>query len=159
MKNSITRALSFVALLCCLVVPVAHPRKPPENWDGLEPKKVKGLDNVYVRPNVEFTPYKSVLLDQVQIEFSKDWEKRHSAVAPDSLRTPPAEDMQKIRDGLAELMHEVFTEELTKHGYTLVDTPRKTRCTYARPSSISTSMHRTTPIRASLAPIRRARAP
>ncbi|HYJ42349.1 MAG TPA: DUF3313 family protein, partial [Steroidobacteraceae bacterium] len=66
----------------------------------------------------------SVQLDPVKIEFSKNWEK--NSVSGSSLpfsRRPTAEDMQRIREGLAELMQEVFTEELTKHGYTLVDTP------------------------------------
>ena len=65
MNKSITRALSFSALVACLfatsfVTVAVSKEKPPENWDGLERRKVKGLDNVYVRPNVEFTPYKSV---------------------------------------------------------------------------------------------------
>ena len=79
--------------------------KPPENWDGLERKKVKGLDNVYVRPNVQFTPYKSVMLDPTQVEFSKNWEKSF-----DFSDRPNAAEMQKIRDNVAALMRERFTE-------------------------------------------------
>ena len=66
------------ALAACLfatTLTVTAKEKPPENWDGLERKKVKGLDNVYVRPNVQFTPYKSVILDKTAVEFSKNWEK------------------------------------------------------------------------------------
>lgn len=120
MKNFISRGFAL-ALLACLVLPLAQAKKQPESWDGLALKKVKGLDAVYVRPDVEFTPYKSVLLDEVQIEFSKNFGKDYNS-STGFKRRPTAEDMQKIKDGLAELMHEVFLEELTKHGYTVVDT-------------------------------------
>lgn len=126
---SITRALSFSALLACLFatsfVPVAVAKeKPPENWDGLERRKIKGLDNVYVRPDVQFTPYKSVLLDPVQIEFAKDWERNMRTNNTMGAKRPPsAKDMQEIRDGLSKLMREVFMQELTKHSYTLVESP------------------------------------
>lgn len=129
MNASITRALTCTALIACLFatsfVPVAAAKeKPPENWDGLERRKIKGLDNVYVRPDVEFTPYKSVQLDPVQIEFAKDWERNMRSNSTFGARNPPtAKDMQEIRDGLSKLMREVFMQELTKHGYTLVDAP------------------------------------
>ncbi len=120
---SITRALSFSALIACLfatsfVTDAVAKEKPPENWDGLERRKVKGLDNVYVRPNVQFTPYKSVILEPTQVEFQKNWEK-----SQDFNRRPSAQDMQRIKDKLAELMREGYTEELVKHGYTIVDAP------------------------------------
>jgi hypothetical protein len=120
-----TRALAFTGLLVSLLVSMAQAKeKPPETWDGLQIRKVKGLDLVYVRPNVEFTPYKSVLLDPVHVEFSKDWAKSMRTNTSVGFKRPPtAEDMQEIREGLAKLMREVFMEELTQHGYTLVDAP------------------------------------
>ena len=123
MKNHISRGLAL-ALLACLMLPLAQAKKQPESWDGLALKKVKGLDAVYVRPDVEFTPYKSVMLDKVQIEFAKNWAKDVQTSGSSRIRNKPtAEEMQEIKDGLAELMHEVFLQELTKHGYTVVTSP------------------------------------
>jgi hypothetical protein len=116
---SITRKIALSILLASAVTSAAVAReKPPQNWDGLELKKVKGLDAVYVRPNVQFTPYKSVMLDTTIVEFSKDWQKSF-----DFSDRPSAADMQKIREKLAELMRTEFTQELVKHGYTVVDAP------------------------------------
>jgi hypothetical protein len=122
-NKSITRALAFGALFACVFatsfVPVAQAKeKPPENWDGLERRKVKGLDNVYVRPNTQFTPYKSVMLEPTPVEFQKNWEDSF-----DFSRRPSADDMQKIRTKLSELMKEGFTDELVKNGYTIVESP------------------------------------
>ena len=125
MKASIARGFFIVSVVGCLLASMAQAKeKPPESWDGLELRKVKGLDLVYVRPNAEFTAYKSVKLDPVQIEFAKNWDKNQRSNSSVGYKRPPsAEDMLEIKEGLAKLMHEVFTEELTKHGYTLVDTP------------------------------------
>ena len=116
------RALVASALAACLfatsALPVASKEKPPENWDGLELKKVKGIDRVYVRPNVQFTPYKSVILDTTQVEFSKNWEKSF-----DFHDRPSASDMERIKRQLSELMRERYLKELVNHGYTVVDTP------------------------------------
>jgi hypothetical protein len=120
-KNPIARGLTLVALLACLMVPIAHAKKQPESWDGLSLKKVKGLDAVYVRPDVVFTAYKSVMLDKVQVEFAKNWQKDVNSNSTGFKNRPTAEDMQKIKDGLAELFQEVFLQELTKHGYTVVE--------------------------------------
>lgn len=123
MNKSMIRALSCSALAACLfassfVTVTVAKEKPPENWDGLERKKVKGLDNVYVRPNVQFAPYKSVQLEPAPVEFQKSWEKSF-----DFSNRPSAEDMQRIKTKLSELMREVFTEELVNNGYTIVDAP------------------------------------
>jgi hypothetical protein len=122
-NRSITRALSISALAACMfassIATVAVSKeKPPESWDGLERRKVKGLDNVYVRPNVQFTPYKSVMLEPTPVEFQKDWEKSF-----DFSRRPSADDMQKIKTKLSELMREGFTKELVDNGYTIVEAP------------------------------------
>ena len=119
---SIPRVLAAIALALLVfaapVGPLIAKEKPPENWDGLQKKKVKGLDNVWVRPGVQFTPYKSVILDETQVEFSKNWEKSF-----DFHDRPDASDMERIKRALSELMRERFLKELVDHGYTVVDTP------------------------------------
>lgn len=120
MKTSITRGLVIASLVGCLFASLAQAKeKPPENWDGLELRKTKGLDLVYVRPNTEFPAYKSVQLEQVGVEFAKNWEKNTREFD----RRPTAGDLQEIKDRLGELVLTVFKEELIKHGYTIVDTP------------------------------------
>jgi hypothetical protein len=120
-KTSIARGLIIIASLagCLFASMVQAKEKPPENWDGLEIRKVKGLDLVYVRPNTEFPAYKSVQLEQVGVEFAKGWEKNSRSFD----RRPTAEDMQEIKEKLGALVQETFKQELVKHGYTVVDAP------------------------------------
>src|SRR4051812_698773 len=94
-----------VVLICvaALAACASTSKKPPAEWDGLERRDVKGLDNVYVRPNVQFPPYKTVLIDPLQVEFSKDWDPNPSR---ELSRNLDAADLQRIKDELAKLFRE-----------------------------------------------------
>jgi hypothetical protein len=118
MKSLVRRTMRLLAFLACLNAPQVHAAKPLETWDGLELREGRsGLDAVYVRPGVKFAPYKSVRLDPVVVEFSKNWELK----TRDFETQLSAAELQELRDQLAKLMREVFMQELTTHGYTVVD--------------------------------------
>ena len=113
----------LAALVCVTAIAACasmKPAAPPAEWDGLERREVKGLGAVYVRPNAQFPPYKSVMLDPVEVSFSKDWDPNTSR---EISRHLDAADMQKIKDELAKLFRESFSDELAKGGYSLTDTP------------------------------------
>jgi hypothetical protein len=89
-------------------------KDPPAEWDGLVKRDFKGLDLVYVRPNIEFTAYKKVIIDPVQVAFSKNWK------APQRVN---ASDLQRIKDGLGSMVVEGFSKKLTAGGYPVTTTP------------------------------------
>jgi hypothetical protein len=93
----------------------AMSKEAPAEWDGLVKRKVKGLDLVYVRPDVEFPSYKKVMLDPVQVEFSKNWKPNSSSRSLS--QHLDAEDLQRIKDGLAGMVRDGFSKQLTKGGY------------------------------------------
>jgi hypothetical protein len=95
--------------------------KPPQEWDGLVRQKSKKLDNVYVRPNVQFKAYKSVLLDPVDVKFDKDWDPNSGS--RELSRRLTTEDINKIRTEMSALFLDEFTKRLTKAGYPVVTTP------------------------------------
>lgn len=104
-----------VMLAACATQPAA-----PAAWDGLERRDVKGVDQVYVRPNFKFPHYKKVIIDPVQVSFSKNW-NQDSTVSLS--RRLDADDIQNIKDALAKLLRERFTRELTAGGYQVTDVP------------------------------------
>jgi hypothetical protein len=93
--------------------------KPAASWDGLELRSGTKLDAVYVQPGVQFKAYKSVQLDPLQVSFAKDWDPNEDVRSPS--RRLDKDDIQEIRDGLAEEFRDVFKDELAKGGYTLAD--------------------------------------
>jgi hypothetical protein len=108
-------AAALLALAGCAT------QQPPQNWDGLELRPVKGLDAVYLRPGVEFKAYKTVMIDPVVVAFDKDWDPNN--VEKDLSRQLGAKDVQRIKDEMAAGFREVFVKELGEGGYTVVEQP------------------------------------
>jgi hypothetical protein len=92
--------------------------EPPQEWDGLKRVKSKQLDHVYKLPEADFSGYKRVRLDPIEVEFDKNWKPNDSQRS--TSRRLTNEDLEKIKKALAEEFRKVFTEELTKNGYQVV---------------------------------------
>jgi hypothetical protein len=92
--------------------------EPPQEWDGLVRVKSKNLDHVYKLPEADFSGYKRVRLDPIEVEFDKNWKPNDSTRSPSQRLTNS--DIEKIKQALAEEFRKVFTEELTKNGYAVV---------------------------------------
>jgi len=95
--------------------------KPPATWDGLELTKRKGLDLVYIRPNVQFKAYKDVSIDELQVAFDKNWDPNESVRSVS--RRLSKEDIEKIRADMVTEFRKTFIKELGKGGYSVVDRP------------------------------------
>jgi hypothetical protein len=93
---------------------------PPVEWDGLQRRKVSGLDNVYIRPDVAFTAYKRVRILPAEVAFDRNWKPNRDM--RDLSRRLSDEDIERIRDGLAKGLSDTFAKRLQKAGYTVVDT-------------------------------------
>ena len=121
MTRATINAAGLLAAAYFLLASLASAAKPPENWDGLEYRKTKGLDAVYVRPGVEFRAYRSLLLDPVQVAFDKNWDPNKDARGASARLS--AADMQKIRDEMASEFRRIFGEQLSAAGYDVVARP------------------------------------
>jgi hypothetical protein len=111
-------ALLFVGALAALWPMAALTDEPPKEWDGLARVKSKQLDHVYKLPEADFSGYKRVRLDPIEVEFDKNWKPNDSERSPS--RRLSNSDIEKIKQALAEEFRKVFTEELTENGYPVV---------------------------------------
>ncbi len=93
--------------------------EPPREWDGLVRVSSKQLDHLYKLPAADFSGYKRVRLDPIEVEFDKNWKPNASERSPS--RRLNKDDIEKIKQALAEEFRKVFTEELTKNGYQVVN--------------------------------------
>jgi hypothetical protein len=116
-------ATVFLAGLAVALVAAtsAIAEKPPATWDGLELTKRKGLDLVYIRPNVAFKVYKDVSIDGLQVAFDKNWDPNENTRG--ASRRMSTADIEKIRSDMVTEFRKVFVEELGKGGYAVVDKP------------------------------------
>ena len=113
-------SFGVVMVLCASVGHIVLAADAPVEWDGLQKTKVKGIDVAYVRPGVDFSKYGRVMMDPVQVQFSKDWKPEKTG----SHMQVSQEDRDRIQKGLAELATKTFAETLQeKDGYPVVTTP------------------------------------
>jgi Protein of unknown function (DUF3313) len=85
--------------------------------DGLQKISVKGIDLAYARPGAKLSTYKQVMIDPVQVSFSKSWNPKRTG---SSLPLSEA-DRERIRSGVAKIVHEEFVRELQSNsGYKVV---------------------------------------
>ena len=88
------------------------------SYDGLEQIKVKGIDLAYARPDASLAAYSKVMLDPVQVAFSKNWDPTRTG----SRFKLSTEERENIRSGVAKLVYDEFLKELqTKSSYQVVD--------------------------------------
>lgn len=117
----LTTGLVATAAVAALTLPAmvaSAKEKPPQEWDGLVRQSSKKMDNVYVRPNVQFKAYRSVMLDPVDVKFDKNWDPNSGTRGVSGRITN--EDIEKIRTELSALFLDEFTKRLTKAGYPVV---------------------------------------
>ena len=105
--------IAIAGVLCVAAAPpVAAKEKPPEEWDGLRKTKIKGLGLAYVRPGADMSIYSKIILDPLQVEFSKNWKPE----APGSNRKLSQQDMDTVKQRLTDLATETFTKEISSDG-------------------------------------------
>jgi hypothetical protein len=107
--------LGISALLCLGIDAAALAAKqPPQTTeDGLELKKSKKVDLLYVRPGATLTGYTKIMMDPVQVAFDKSWDPKDYG-GTFGLKTS---DVERIRNGVGELARTTFVKVLGKGGY------------------------------------------
>lgn len=94
---------------------------PDKTHDGLPRVPDTKVAAAYMQPGADLSEYDKVALLEAYVAFRKDWQRDHNR---DTMRTGGRisdEEMQEIRDALAEEFSRIFTEELsTRGGHELV---------------------------------------
>jgi hypothetical protein len=116
-RTSARRRGAFLLALALAACGLAAADAPPKEWDGLELRKSKKVDRLYVRPEATLAGYKRVRLEPLEVRFAKDWNPNSSRSGSDRLTTA---DFDKIKKGLATEFAATFAKELAKGGYTIV---------------------------------------
>ena len=96
---------------------------PEFSHDGLQRVINSKAAIGYVKPDADFSGYRRFMILDCYVAFKKDWQKDYNRQRSGSDRIRD-EDMERIKNDMAQLFREVFVEELTENdGYELVDEP------------------------------------
>lgn len=96
---------------------------PDVSDDGLVRVDSKRLDAVYWREGATLAGYDKVMIGDVEVSFRKNWQRDQNSSRRGASDRVTAEDMTKIREGVAQGFKEVFVQVLEEGGYVVVDQP------------------------------------
>ena len=117
LKALLTSALLPLLLLAC----TAPSDDAGLTAAGLVKEENKAFDQLYVRPDTDFSTYDSVYAEPLTIEFDRDWLRQQNSNNPTRINE---KDKERIRSHLNRDFNEVFVVELaTVNNYEVVDTP------------------------------------
>jgi hypothetical protein len=97
---------------------------PEFTHDGLQRVIDSKAALAYVKPGADFSAYDQVMILDCFVAFKKDWQKDYNRDQISLSGRVNDNDMERMRNDMAEAFREVFVEELTENdGYELVDEP------------------------------------
>ena len=121
---AVTATLGGLLVALLMASPALAADKLPEvSSDGLHLVKSKNVRIAYVKPGATLGPYHRVMLVDCFVDFVANWQRDYNMNELGLEGRVTDLDAQKIKQGLAEEFKKVFTDELTKKGYPVVDTP------------------------------------
>lgn len=101
-----------IACFTLLTGTVIAKEQPPQEWDGLQRVKLKGMDAAYVRPGADFKVYSKIMIDPIQVAFNKNWDKKSTVYD----RKLSSEQLDNIKQKLGKLAEETFADVFSKDG-------------------------------------------
>ena len=113
-KRLLQNLVAAAMLTLGLAASVEAAKPPQTTEDGLELTKSKKVAVLYTRPGANLSAYTKVMLDPVQVAFSKNWDPKDYGSGRIGLS---ASDVEKIREGVGALARETFIKVLADGGY------------------------------------------
>ena len=117
------KLLIFLSLVAFLVAPVTSVAKrktelPQTTVEGLERvPDTQGIAVVYAEPGADLSQYNRVYLVRPIVAFKKNWQRDQGTGSATRLNRVSSSDMERIKNDVADLFMEVFTEALEAGGY------------------------------------------
>lgn len=122
-KTGISRLVALIGALL-LVTACAGTEKqdmPKVSDDGLTLIEGTEMAAVYVQEGADFAEYKRLAIIDVGVSFRKNWMRDQNQDRMTSSHRVTQKDADKIKAAVAKEFTAVFTEELEKGGYTVVE--------------------------------------
>lgn len=119
---NISRSLvGLIAALGGMVLAMPASVAAPPAYDGLVAVQARNLDQLYVRPSADMARYQKVMIDQVTVEFSKEWDKNVNDTRYVTRVRP--DDARRIADETTGNVGGILADALRTRGYEIVTAP------------------------------------
>jgi hypothetical protein len=88
---------------------------PDVTHDGLERIETKNVAVAWVKPDADFSVYRRLAIVECEVAFRRNWQRDQNRGRSPSRYVSDA-DVEEIREGMAALFLQVFSEELAQRG-------------------------------------------
>ena len=111
----------WLALAPVLMMPVAgyaddHEAEP--TWEGLVPVADANMAIAYIDPDADFSVFNRVAILEPHVAFRSNWQRDQNRSRSRNVR---ASDVERIKADVANLLMDVFIEQLEAAGYEVVN--------------------------------------
>jgi hypothetical protein len=115
-----SKGKGWLALLALVLSVQSLAREAPPEVDkhGLHLVHHSELKIVYKLPEADLSRYSKVVLSDARVAFERHWEREHKGLGAFHVS---ASEIKQIKTRVAEEFRKVFTEELEKLGYEVLD--------------------------------------
>ena len=94
---------------------------PAVSEEGMKRVESTRVDTLYVNPDADFSEFKRFAIADVAVSFRRNWLKDQNQTRRPLSRRVSQKDANRIRTVVADSFRRIFTKELEKAGYTVVD--------------------------------------
>jgi hypothetical protein len=120
--NRKTHFVLLTAALACIAIAGSSGAATPATSDGLIAVQSRSLEELYVRPNVNLSGYRKIIVDPAQAALKKNWLKDTNAQRDVQRRLVP-EDAERITQEAASSLRTVVAETFKARGYEIATAP------------------------------------
>ncbi len=117
-QHSNTRWIAVLLLLAAPFSLQAAEDEAATTWDGLVMLEETDVYAAFIDPDADFGVFRRVALIQPYVAFRSNWQRDQNRSRSRNVR---ASDVERIKEDVADLFTDVFTERLEAAGYEVVN--------------------------------------
>jgi hypothetical protein len=114
-----TPSLAALLLLTMPLVLLADQHETEKTWDGLVMLEETDVHAAFIDPDADFGVFNRVALIRPSVAFRSNWQRDQNRTSRS--RNVRASDVERIKEDVADLFMDVFTEQLEAAGYDVVN--------------------------------------
>jgi hypothetical protein len=111
----------WLAMALLMVIPTvsfADDHDDKSSWDGLVEVEQSDVAAAFTNPDADFSVFRRVSILEPYVAFRSNWQRDQNRSRSRNVR---ASDVERIKEDVAELFLDVFTERLEAAGYDVVN--------------------------------------
>ena len=119
LRNFRVRWIAIPVLLVAAFTAQADEHEDEKTWDGLVMLEETDVHAAFIDPDADFSVFGRVALIRPSVAFRSNWQRDQNRTSRS--RNVRANDVERIKEDVADLFMDVFTEQLEAAGYDVVN--------------------------------------